>query len=85
MWARAVHGECGELFWATREGIISVDINPECVALAGDQIEIMLANQEERESLRGLKAKVPHVDILIDDGGHAVQQQVNTFEELFRT
>ena len=70
-------------YFGPRAKIVGVDINPECVALAGDQIEILIANQENRESLRELKAKVPHVDILIDDGGHTMQQQINTFEELF--
>ena len=70
-------------YFGPRARIVGVDINPECAALAGDQIEILLANQDDRESLRALKAKVPHVDILIDDGGHTMQQQINTFEELF--
>ncbi len=70
-------------YFGPRARIVGVDINPECETLAGDQIEILIANQEDRESLRALKTKVPHVDILIDDGGHTMQQQINTFEELF--
>jgi hypothetical protein len=70
-------------YFGPRAKIVGVDINPECATLAGDQIQILLANQDDRESLRELKAKVPHVDILIDDGGHTMQQQINTFEELF--
>ena len=26
---------------------------------------------------------IPRIDVLIDDGGHTMQQQINTFEELF--
>jgi hypothetical protein len=30
-----------------------------------------------------LAKQIPRIDILIDDGGHTMPQQINTFEELF--
>jgi hypothetical protein len=30
-----------------------------------------------------LRQRIPHIDILIDDGGHTMNQQITTFEELF--
>jgi len=63
--------------------IIGVDINPECKTLEGDQIEVFIGSQEDRSFLRSLKGKIPPVDILIDDGGHYMRQQIMTFDELF--
>lgn len=63
--------------------ITGVDINPHCKALEEDQIEIVIGDQENREFLRSLRDKIPKIDILIDDGGHTMQQQIATYEELF--
>ena len=30
-----------------------------------------------------MKAKIPKIDILIDDGGHSMNQQIISFEELY--
>ena len=48
-----------------------------------DQIEIFIGNQENKDFLREVKKKIPKVDILIDDGGHFMRQQRNTFDEMF--
>lgn len=63
--------------------IIGVDINPACAAFAEEQIEIVIGDQEDREFLRALAAKTGPVDVLIEDGGHAMAQQINTFEEFW--
>jgi 23S rRNA U2552 (ribose-2'-O)-methylase RlmE/FtsJ len=63
--------------------IYGVDINPYCKELEEDRIKIFIGDQEDREFLRSLVREIPRIDILIDDGGHRMQQQINTFEELF--
>ena len=63
--------------------IYGVDINPHCKALEEDRITIFTGDQEDRIFLRSLAASVPRIDILIDDGGHSMRQQIATFEELF--
>src|SRR5712691_846135 len=63
--------------------IFGVDIDPRCKKLEEKQIEIFIGDQEDRGFLKSLAAKIPRVDILIDDGGHTMAQQINTFEELF--
>ncbi len=63
--------------------IYGVDINPHCKDLEEDRISIFIGDQEDREFLRSLSEQIPRIDILIDDGGHRMQQQINTFEELF--
>ena len=48
-----------------------------------EQVEIFIGDQEDRSVLKALSQKIPRIDILIDDGGHTMSQQINTFEELF--
>lgn len=63
--------------------IIGIDINPKCKEYEDDQIEIYIGSQEDREFLNQLKKEIGSVDILIDDGGHTMNQQIVTFEELY--
>jgi len=63
--------------------IFGIDINPYCKDLEEDRVSIYIGDQEDRTFLRSLTADIPRIDILIDDGGHRMQQQINTFEEMF--
>ncbi|NTV19027.1 MAG: class I SAM-dependent methyltransferase [Bacteroidales bacterium] len=63
--------------------IYGIDINPMCKNLEEDRVEIFIGDQEDRTFLKSLAAKIPRIDILIDDGGHTMKQQIATFEELF--
>jgi len=68
-------------YFGKQAKIYGVDINPRCAELAEDQIEILIGDQENRESLRAICRGLPKMDIILDDGGHTMQQQVITFEE----
>lgn len=70
-------------YFGPRAKIIGVDINPHCKRAEEDQIEVIIGDQEDRSFLRSLKERIPRIDILIDDGGHTMAQQIRTFEELF--
>lgn len=63
--------------------IYGVDINPACKDLEEDRISIFIGDQSDRSFLQNLKKNVPKIDILIDDGGHTMKQQIITFEEMF--
>jgi len=63
--------------------IYGIDIDPTCKSLESDQIEIFIGDSEDREFLRCLKDKISEIDILIDDGGHTMKQQIVAFEELY--
>lgn len=63
--------------------IYGIDINPHCKNLEEEQIEIFIGDQEDRSFLKSLTQKIPRIDILIDDGGHTMKQQITTYEELF--
>jgi hypothetical protein len=63
--------------------IIGVDIDPKCASLGSEQVEVILGDQDDRGFLRSLREEVGSVDIVIDDGGHRMSQQIRTFEELW--
>jgi hypothetical protein len=70
-------------YFGPQAKIYGVDINPHCKQLEEDQVEIFIGDQEDRTFLKSLAAKIPKIDILIDDGGHTMKQQICTYEELF--
>jgi hypothetical protein len=63
--------------------IFGIDINPACIDLEEENIKIFIGSQSDRKFLRDVKTKIPLIDILIDDGGHTMLQQIVSFEELF--
>jgi len=63
--------------------IYGVDNNPVCAYLSEPGTEIFIGDQADRVFLRSLADRIPQIDILIDDGGHEMHQQIATFEELF--
>lgn len=63
--------------------IFGVDVNPRCRDLEEDRVEIFIGDQGDRRFLRRLAGKIPRIDVLVDDGGHTMEQQIHTFEELF--
>lgn len=63
--------------------IIGVDIDETTKDFEEKQISIEIGSQEDRDFLKRLREKYPRVDILIDDGGHTMNQQITTFEEMF--
>ena len=70
-------------YFGPKAKIFGIDINPNCKALEEDQVEILIGDQEDRSFLASVKERIPRIDILIDDGGHTMAQQINTFEVLF--
>lgn len=70
-------------YFGPKAKIIGVDINPDCKQLEEENIQIFIGSQSDRAFLRELKRQVPKVDILLDDGGHTMKQQIVSFEELF--
>lgn len=70
-------------YFGDKANIYGVDINPVCKEFEEKNIKIFIGSQSDRKFLRELKKAIPQVDILIDDGGHTMKQQIVTFEELF--
>lgn len=70
-------------YFGDKAKIYGVDINPVCKDFEEENIQIFIGSQSDRKFLRKLKEKIPPIDILIDDGGHKMDQQRITFEELY--
>ncbi len=70
-------------YFGDRAKIYGIDINPHCKELEEENVEIFIGSQSDRKFLRQVKESIPPIDILIDDGGHTMKQQIVTFEELF--
>lgn len=70
-------------YFGPKAHIYGVDINPHCMGFADDETPVFIGDQEDRSFLQELGRKIPKIDILLDDGGHTMRQQINTFEELF--
>jgi len=59
--------------------ITGVDIDPMCKIHAGARVSIKIGDQSDRAFLSQFK----NYDIIIDDGGHTMRQQIVTFEEMY--
>jgi len=70
-------------YFGDRAKIYGIDINPNCKQVEEENITILVGSQSDRNFLKKVKAEIPPIDILIDDGGHTMLQQIVSFEELF--
>jgi hypothetical protein len=70
-------------YFGPKAKIYGIDVNPECKKFEEENIKIFIGSQSDRNFLGEIKKEIPLLDILIDDGGHQVEQQITSFEELF--
>jgi hypothetical protein len=63
--------------------IYAIDINAECKQFETEDTKIFIGSQEDPVFLSYVKSQIPKLDILIDDGGHTMCQQIVSFEELY--
>lgn len=63
--------------------IYGIDIDARCKGFEEENIEIHIGSQSDPEFLNKLKQIIPKIDILIDDGGHTMNQMRVTFDHLF--
>jgi hypothetical protein len=71
-------------YFGDRCTVHGIDIEKDCLRYQDENknIKIYIGDQESREFWKEFKTKVPRVDILVDDGGHLVGQQIVTLEEM---
>jgi 23S rRNA U2552 (ribose-2'-O)-methylase RlmE/FtsJ len=70
-------------YFGRRAKIYGVDIDPRCKLLEGWRTKVFIGDQEDRAFLRSIAATIGPIDVLIDDGGHTMGQQIATFEEMY--
>jgi len=82
----AAHGgslQMWKKYFGDKARIFAVDINPDCKKLEEENIKVFIGSQEDRSFLSKLLSEIPKADIIIDDGGHTMRQQITTFEMLY--
>lgn len=63
--------------------IIGLDINPNCKKLEDANKQVIIGDQEDRTFLKKVMQETGEVDLVIEDGGHEMNQQINTYLEVF--
>ncbi|HEX2830742.1 MAG TPA: hypothetical protein VHP37_30685 [Burkholderiales bacterium] len=81
-------GEGGSLaMWEEYLGpsavICGMDVNPDAARLARGDRRIFIGDQADAGFLRRVRDELGAVDVVLDDGGHTMSQQVTTFEALY--
>ena len=70
-------------YFGRRARIYGVDIDPRCKNFEGWRTKVFIGDQEDRTFLRSIAEKIGPIDVLIEDGGHMMGQQIATFEEMY--
>lgn len=71
-------------YFGRKAMIYGVDIDPRCAKLGGRRTKVFIGDQEDRDFLRSIADEIGPIDVLIEDGGHTMGQQIATFEELYQ-
>lgn len=75
--------ELWRTYFGERATIVGVDIVEDCKAHEGDRIHVRIGDQSDREFLGSLVDEFGPFDVVMDDGGHTMAQQITTFEVLY--
>lgn len=70
-------------YFGRKARIYGVDIDPRCAQFADRGTKVFIGDQEDRAFLRSIVDEIGPVDVLIEDGGHTMGQQIATFEEIY--
>lgn len=70
-------------YFGDKARIYGIDINPECEKFEEGNIKIFIGSQSDKDFLKEVSSQIPPIDIVIDDGGHTMDQQITTLKELF--
>jgi len=70
-------------YFGPKAKIYGIDIDPACKKYEEENIEIFIGSQSDKNFLAAIKTKMPKIDILIDDGGHTMNQITTSFIGLF--
>lgn len=63
--------------------ITAIDNNPKRKQFEEGKIKIFIGDQADAEFLKSVNTQTGPYDIIIDDGGHMMQQQIISFQTLF--
>lgn len=70
-------------YFGPKAKVYGIDIDPRCKSLEEEGIRIFIGSQTDKKFLKEIVNEIPKIDILVDDGGHSMKQQITSFEALF--
>ena len=70
-------------YFGSEVNLFAVDVIPECKQFEDAKTKIFIGSQEDESFLAQLRSQLPELDLLIDDGGHTMRQQIVSFNNLF--
>lgn len=70
-------------YFGDKVKIYAIDINPQCKQFEEEKIKIFIGSQDDKGFLQNVYSQIPDLDIILDDGGHTMEQQIVSFEILF--
>jgi cephalosporin hydroxylase len=72
--------------YLTEATIVAVDIDPGCKRFEQEipGVNVRIADQSDRAALEELAREFGPFHVIIDDGGHTMEQQIVSFEVLFK-
>lgn len=66
-----------------KASIVGIDIDTTCKKFERENVKVYIGDQEDTDFLITVNKKEGPFDIIIDDGGHTMKQQITTFKTLF--
>ena len=63
--------------------VVGIDIDPRCSKLAPSDVEVFIGDQSDPGFLSGVLEVLGGIDVVVDDGGHSMEQQLRAFEHLY--
>lgn len=70
-------------YFGSEARIFGLDTDPRCAEFCGERVQVWIGDQSDRALLERLSAAAGGFEIVIDDGGHRMEQQVTSFEVLY--
>jgi len=70
-------------FFGHQAVLVGIDINEGCKRFEGGRSFVRIGSQEDPEFLRAVIDEFGPFDIVLDDGGHTMRQQIVSFETLY--
>lgn len=70
-------------YFGPKARIIGVDIDERCLVLEEEGFEVFIGSQQDPNFWAKTLSEIGEIDILLDDGGHKMLQQIVTFKEVY--
>ncbi|HYE55213.1 MAG TPA: class I SAM-dependent methyltransferase [Chitinophagaceae bacterium] len=70
-------------YFGDQAHIYAIDVEPQCKKLEEPNTTVFIGSQSDPDFLQQVMKQLPDLDIIIDDGGHTMQQQKVSFETLY--